>query len=720
MEPLKLASDKILSGKGATPESDYLTPLRQHGNENDKIDNTLGALAIDEFDPGVRRSALKRTPVKQAVDRWEHHLSAESDNHDTEKSGGNNVSPDMAFLRSLVGAPTAPTELTEMHTPEMDDGILVTDTPGSRSENSPGESFQVKKKRKRNNALSPEEDKLMHEIQPSANITLLNKQVLELIEFGSKNQNVHKQVKALARKLRETAEKVALDYKRAEFTKKEKERDIHRREKLLQDKMEELEDLRKTNVGKNHSEVESVCQICKNQITDVSNLNNVEPSELKSFRHLVNRPWHKDTFRHTKLVARSSIGKIPNHVIILSDRLFDSKEESHTNVTNKIEKEVLSQFPELENEIPSECLGGYNISLEEVTTSRIKGTNKNTERTRSVSVMLRHDSKGDNLEKAHGQLLEVKKTLLETGMNEITLIAPTYIEMNALQKTCECVLKDTNVNMQIVTEKATPGSYAKATRAKVRKDRGEALIVEANEGKGYDTLLSELRKKLDPDAAVNISGVKKTINGNLLLSIRGDSEASKLKEAVSEILDTSKVRVADGLTRRTVFVKGIDSMASDEEIKRALLSVCKLEHQEQFRMAVNKNMRGEQTAVVTMTSTDAEKLVNLRTIRIGFSDCYVQERVKVDRCYKCWQFGHSARSCGNQDTDMSNCCYKCGQPGHHKARCTSKIEFCPTCKTEGHQAGTGGCRFFRTALSKELKRRKASTVDPPRNKNDYN
>jgi len=187
-------------------------------------------------------------------------------------------------------------------------------------------------------------------------------------------------------------------------------------------------------------------------------------------------------------------------------------------------------------------------------------------------------------------------------MNDITLIAPTYIEMNALQKTCKCVLKDTNVNMQIVTEKATPGSYAKATLAKVRKDRGEALIVEANEGKGYDTVLSELRKKLDPDAAVNISGVKKTINGNLLLSIRGDSEACKLREAVSEILDTSKVRVADGFTRRTVFVKGIDSMASDEEIKRALLSVCKLEHQEQFRMSVNKIMRGEQTAVVTMTS----------------------------------------------------------------------------------------------------------------------
>lgn len=288
--------------------------------------------------------------------------------------------------------------------------------------------------------------------------------------------------------------------------------------------------------------------------------------------------------------------------------------------------------------------------------------------------MLRHDNVGDNLEKIHGQLLETKKIMLEAETSEATLIAPAYIDSKTLQKIVECVLSDTNIMAKIVAEKVALGTYATATRGNMRNNRCEALIVEATEDKGYDSLLGTLRDKLNADSAAGITGVKKTDNGNLLLQIRRDTKADDLRGIVGGILETDKIKATDGLARKTLLIRGIDAMATIKEIRESFVSSCRPEHIEKIKLTVNKNIRGEQTAVITMVSTDADKALNLRSVRIG------QERIKVDRC---WQFGHNARA-------------------------KTKRWICPTCGVEEHQSATGGCRSYREAMSKERRRRKDS------------
>jgi len=85
-------------------------------------------------------------------------------------------------------------------------------------------------------------------------------------------------------------------------------------------------------------------------------------------------------------------------------------------------------------------------------------------------------------------------------------------------------------------------------------------------------------------------------------------------------------------------------MAPTEEIRHTILSTCKPEHPEDGKISVNQNARGQQSAVVTMVTKDAESLLSLQTLRVGFSDCHIQERISVERCYKCRDFGHSARA----------------------------------------------------------------------------
>lgn len=503
-----------------------------------------------------------------------------------------------------------------------------------------------------------------------------------------------------------------MDYKRSEATKKEIKLDNQQIEALLQQKIDQLE---KTNTeyakkSKDVSDADSICKICKRSAKADENLTGTVPDDLSTLRPLLTKPWPVKFFKRTILVEKDSVSVLPNHRVIMSDRLFVDKEGGRPSKLDKLEKDILSQFPNLDNETPTKCPGGYNITLEEVINCKIKGSGKNLEKRRTIAIMLRHNAEGDNLEKVHGQLLDLKQAMIEAGVDKTFLVVPTYIDSNVLRKTLECVFKDTQVNIQVIVEKGAIGSYANATRGKVRRERGEAIIIESSEGKGYDSLLATLKEKMDSNSAAAIKGVQKTSNGNLLLQVRENAIAADLKNQVVGILDTNKIRIADGLSKQTLFIRGIDSMAATEEIRGKILFFSKPEHPEDVKITVNQNARGQQSAVVTMLTKDAERLLSLQTIRIGFSDCHIQERISVERCYKCWDFGHNARACTKQDVDMSNCCYKCGQPGHHKAKCDSETEFCPTCKREGHQSGTGKCRFFKAALNREKRTRKESAA----------
>lgn len=683
--------EKELPGKEATSGSSCLPPQNQRGMHN-------------EVDPSVRKSALKRTPIKQVVSQVnDQDPEVDCDDNTPKSNKKSDLSPDVEFLRSLSKGTKPP----GVGTPNNEDVVLPEDTPGSRSDNSPEGSFQSKKKRKRSNGRSPE---VMNEIEVSASILQLNEIILELIEFGKKNQNVHKPVKSLARKLRAAAERVTIDYKRTEVTRREEKIDSQQRETQLQHRVDELEKAKAEYAKKlkQAPDATGTCKICKKNTS--FDLNCVDPEDLNSFRQYVTKPWPEGLFAWTTIAEKDKLGRVPDHVAVLSDKLFIDQKAGRTAKRNRLEEDVLDKFPEIDTEPPIQCSGGFSITLEEVSSFKIKASNKNIEKRRTVSVMLRHDDQGDNIEKAHGLLLEVKKVLLDAKANNAAIIAPTYINCKTLQKITECVFKDDQIEIQILVAKGALGSYATATRSKERPERGEALIIEASANRGYNSLLGTLKEKLNANTAAGIKCVKKTANGNLLLQLRGEAKAEQLKEKVEEALGTENIRMADGLSRKTVFIRGIDGMAEVVEIREALLAACTPEHADQVKLIANKNTRGEQSAVVTLVAKDAEKLLGMRTIRIGFSDCYIHERIKVDRCYKCWQFGHSARTCATTGIDMSDCCFKCGQTGHHKAGCASEKEFCPSCRLEGHQSGTGKCKSFRMALGNERKRRNANVA----------
>lgn len=683
MEQHKPASDKIPSGNGATPDGDCSTPKEEHAKIMDQ-ELTPDLQDNTDLDPFKRKPSIARTPVKLATSP-----DTGSDIVDLTETAELAEDSTALFFRRLLSQDDR-TELPRTF-----------DTTKSKYEEEGEDEFQLPKKRKRNKGTSPEL-KLLHEIEPSRNISLLIEKAAELIEFGRKNNNVHRQVKNLAGQIKGMAEKILLDYRKAELTRLEEKRDSDLREESLHKRITELENSKKTASS-------TTCESCgKSDNTEVTSLDGMYLEDIKSVRECVARTWRANTYKCTNVIERDHIGKLPDHIVILSDRLYidRAKTERVKSKANKIEREVADIFPELESEEPSPCQGGYSITLEELTSCKIRGVNKNTEKKRIVSIMFRKDADGDNLEKLYGLLLETKNALREAGTTQITVVAPAYLDATSFRKLVECIFKDTNTLIEIIFALGSFRSYAGATR-EIQRNRGEAVIIETNQGRDYNLLLNKLKEGLSPTEAKDISTVRKTTNGNLLLQIKKDATGNDLKNKVEEVIGIKGVtRTADGVARKTLFLRGIDSMATLQEVREALLFSYSLEHPEQIKLALNKNLRGGQSAVITMNAMDAKGIMALRTLRIGFSDCYIEERIRVDRCHKCWKFGHNARSCEDAETDLSDRCYKCGQVGHHKAQCTSEKDFCLSCQMEGHQAWTGGCKLFRAALAKEKAKKK--------------
>ncbi|KAJ8932649.1 hypothetical protein NQ318_005682 [Aromia moschata] len=73
------------------------------------------------------------------------------------------------------------------------------------------------------------------------------------------------------------------------------------------------------------------------------------------------------------------------------------------------------------------------------------------------------------------------------------------------------------------------------------------------------------------------------------------------------------------------------------------------------------------------------------------------EKVELEQCYRCWQYGHIKEKCQNKD-DRSDAC-RCGGAGNKVKDCQGS-NYCLGCRSDGHMVGTGRCPQFREALSR--------------------
>lgn len=221
------------------------------------------------------------------------------------------------------------------------------------------------------------------------------------------------------------------------------------------------------------------------------------------------------------------------------------------------------------------------------------------------------------------------------------------------------------------------------SRRTTSKPKQDAILVQMKD-RSYADLLKTVKTAVNPsDIGVEINSLKRTRNGGLILGIQnGPDKAEVLKKEISARVPEAVTSVL--VNKKVLHLKGMNGIVDLDEIKGAVSKAINVTTQTFEVRALRPAFGDKQNATLILHETEANKLLDMKEIKIGWTKCKILERKKETRCYKCWDYGHVKSECKGPDrTDM---CIKCCQKGHKASKCLSK-PFCLDCQKEGHQTG---------------------------------
>ncbi|KAJ3661607.1 hypothetical protein Zmor_005996 [Zophobas morio] len=260
-----------------------------------------------------------------------------------------------------------------------------------------------------------------------------------------------------------------------------------------------------------------------------------------------------------------------------------------------------------------------------------------------------------------------------------------------------------------------PKSLQTETVKRQLKDTNSYAIVVDKKGVDYNTLLKEVKATLEEkEDRKAIRTVRSTRDGKMPIITDKDQEKEQnTRKTIMENIEEANVRKITNINRnsKTLFIRNLDATTNKEEVKRAIRR--ELGDRGGIEMKVGEvrpTRNSTQTITIMIDKDNAETLTRKEFVIIGIVKGKIEERVQMQRCYRCWAYGHTVSGCV-EEIDRRNTCYKCGKEGHQAGQCNNEAK-CPLCEKEGHTAGSSACKMFRTAL-KEAKRR----AETPQNLN---
>ncbi|XP_066157815.1 putative autophagy-related protein 11 [Euwallacea fornicatus] len=280
------------------------------------------------------------------------------------------------------------------------------------------------------------------------------------------------------------------------------------------------------------------------------------------------------------------------------------------------------------------------------------------------------------------------------------------IDVEDLRKMIEIIIHGTGITAEIYREKQITN--------KQKEKKTYALIVETKE-KDYQKTMEAVKEKLKNKENRAIIGIRKTRNESVLITMeRDDDERKKIENALNEI-EEGKIKILGKKnTTQVIYIKGMDIFTTQKDVKKAINKEIQGIEESDIKMSALRPMiNGTQAITVFTTKEIAEKLQELKHIKIGMVRAGVYKRIEIKKCNRCWKYDHLEKEC--KDKDRKNCCYKCGSSDHLVKNCENE-EYCPICEKIGHRAGNGKCWIFRETLGKARKAMKEKQEQEQREK----
>ncbi|XP_062557606.1 uncharacterized protein LOC134222470 [Armigeres subalbatus] len=224
-----------------------------------------------------------------------------------------------------------------------------------------------------------------------------------------------------------------------------------------------------------------------------------------------------------------------------------------------------------------------------------------------------------------------------------------------------------------------PKVKAAITRPARARQKGEALLIKTEKERYADVLKAMRSAEKLADLGREVCSIRRTRAGEMILVLRKGSQANGTSYGAlaQEVLGES-VEVRALHDEVTLQCKQLDEVTTSEEIASAI--------KDQGGVVVaNASIRlrrgpqGTQIATVKLPAIDANKVIKVGKLKVGWSVCPVSlyQPPVVDKCFRCLEPGHKSWAC--KGPDRSNLCRRCGEEGH-KAHTCEKAPSCTLCQ----------------------------------------
>lgn len=207
-------------------------------------------------------------------------------------------------------------------------------------------------------------------------------------------------------------------------------------------------------------------------------------------------------------------------------------------------------------------------------------------------------------------------------------------------------------------------------------------------GRSYADLLRDLKKNITKEETGDVLSVKKGPKDELLLTLKAGKAVEDIKNAIGNKVEGAVVKEAGRRIPPVPYhVKDMDFEATADDIREGFKVLI---GEEEIRVgALRPAFGGTQSATVLVPGLAAKKLKDVSRIQVGWVCCRLIQRESEARCYRCWEFGHTASGCKGED--RTKLCFNCGREGHVIATCEFSVR-CVACGKEGHKMGNRSCQ----------------------------
>lgn len=368
---------------------------------------------------------------------------------------------------------------------------------------------------------------------------------------------------------------------------------------------------------------------------------------LDEMGSLIQMEWPKETFQNTFLKRKSFLNS-DCPVRVVWQTLKDTKEE----------KGITGQFPSLNNadfaQTPISISNSDQLTLADGSTSIISR--------KLIVCGVQCDDGPETLLKA---AMDLRRNT--QGEELVEVLAPDK-KMGETRRSLEIAFLNSGTKVLLCTRKAMNTSRENATER--NRGREEGSLTVRSDGKSFADLAKELKDVNWLEVGVELSSMKETDTGDMQLRVRGGTgNAKQVARAITNSIEGSIVSCNE--RKKVLHIMNIPFDATHEDIINAVRATTGNLKTEILLTNLRPTHGRAQNATVKLDRTGADTILNLGRVRIGFISCNVTERKSDNRCYKCWNTGHTPTNC--KGLDRSKECFNCHQEGHMKRDCKEPI-----------------------------------------------